>query len=387
MDKEGPLSTLVEEDNTDPKIAEEPKSDEEPPKAYSRVLVELQRWWFLIGIGLSVLLGYFFSSYGKKGGLLKSEITAQVAIALIFFLSGTLLKTQVMLKALLQWRLHVFIQVFSFVFFPLFTFAIVKLLQLAHFDQGMANGFLFLACVPTTISSNVVVTHQAEGNVAAAIFNAALGNSIGVVVSPSVLYVLYWGSATFSRVQMAATFLDLFETVILPLLVGQVARIAYLKAFKTEIPIVSQFGPTLSAVFLLYVLFCSFAQAFATASGVSAATILGTLGIAIFLQLAMVGIAFAVTSFKFWNFSRADRIAAVFCAPQKTLSIGLVLIDSMFGNDPTMALIVVPLVIYNPVQILFSGFLAPKMKEWKLQEPFEYRPLVSSPISVNYVAL
>jgi solute carrier family 10 (sodium/bile acid cotransporter), member 7 len=60
---------------------------------------------------------------------------------------------------------------------------------------------------------NVVVTRQAKGNDAAALFNAALGNSIGVFVSPGVLYFTYPGENVFSDVPIGSTLLNLVETV------------------------------------------------------------------------------------------------------------------------------------------------------------------------------
>lgn len=363
-------------------IEDSPEISEVIPKPtlLGKVLAELFRRWFLIAIGCTVLLALAFSNLGKRGGTFRAEITSQVAIGCIFFLSGFVMRPSVMLKALKQWKLHLFIQVFSFVIFPLCAFALVKLLELAKFNRVMLDGILFLSCIPTTISSNVVITKQAQGNDSAALFNSALGNSLGVVVSPAVLFVLYSGSDVFSKVPIAATFLNLFETVIIPLLLGQAFRVAYVKVFKKENQLFARYGNILNAILLLYVLFCSFSQAFQSQVRVSTLTLLGTLGLVVFIQFSMISLVFVLTMPNFWHFSRADRIAAMFCGPQKTLSIGLVLIDSMFGNDPSMALVSVPLVMYNPVQILWSGMLAPKMKEWGKNDPKDYGPIPLEPM-------
>lgn len=46
------------------------------------------------------------------------------------------------------------------------------------------DGRLFLATLPSTVSSSVVMVSIAGGNMAAAIFNASVSSLIGVFVTP-----------------------------------------------------------------------------------------------------------------------------------------------------------------------------------------------------------
>src|SRR5690606_39713389 len=56
-------------------------------------------------------------------------------------------------------------------------------------------GVVFLAALPSTVSSSVVMVSIAKGNIPAAIFNASISSLIGVVVTP--LWVgLFIASAT-----------------------------------------------------------------------------------------------------------------------------------------------------------------------------------------------
>ncbi|GAL78303.1 sodium/bile acid symporter family [Algibacter lectus] len=45
-------------------------------------------------------------------------------------------------------------------------------------------GVLFLAALPSTVSSSVVMVSMAKGNIPAAIFNASISGIIGVALTP-----------------------------------------------------------------------------------------------------------------------------------------------------------------------------------------------------------
>lgn len=57
-------------------------------------------------------------------------------------------------------------------------------------DSGLLVGMIFLGCVPTTISSNVIMTKQANGNQALTVVQSTLGNFLGPFVSP-LLVMMY----------------------------------------------------------------------------------------------------------------------------------------------------------------------------------------------------
>jgi sodium/bile acid cotransporter 7 len=56
--------------------------------------------------------------------------------------------------------------------------------------------------------------------------------------------------------------------------------------------------------------------------------------------------------------SREDRIAAVFCGSKKSMATGVPMAKLMFGADPTLAVILLPIMIYHPLQLLLCGWLA-----------------------------
>jgi len=55
---------------------------------------------------------------------------------------------------------------------------------------------------------------------------------------------------------------------------------------------------------------------------------------------------------------RGDRIAAVFCGSKKTLASGVPMAHLIFGANPAIGLILLPIMIYHPLQLLAGGMLA-----------------------------
>ena len=118
---------------------------------------------------------------GVPNGPLKPEITTKGTVALIFLLQGLNLPLDQLRQGLRDWRLHLFVQFFCFFLFPLATLGLVV--------SGMipvpwAPGFLFLAILPTTISTAIVYTSVSGGDSVAATFNATLSNLLGILAVP-----------------------------------------------------------------------------------------------------------------------------------------------------------------------------------------------------------
>jgi sodium/bile acid cotransporter 7 len=64
------------------------------------------------------------------------------------------------------------------------------------------------------------------------------------------------------------------------------------------------------------------------------------------------------------GFSREDRIAAMFCGSKKTLASGVPMARLIFGAHPGIGLILLPIMIYHPLQLVICGVLA---QRWSKQ--------------------
>ena len=85
-----------------------------------------------------------------------------------------------------RWKIHVFVQMQSFIMTSAVVYGVVSLCATNRnfMDPGLLVGMIFTGCVPTTISSNVIMTQQAHGNTALTVVQSTLGNLIGPFVSP-----------------------------------------------------------------------------------------------------------------------------------------------------------------------------------------------------------
>ena len=108
-------------------------------------------------------------------------------------------------------------------------------------------------------------------------------------------------------------------------------------------------------LFLVFAAFCNSVKARFWA-GLSVPMLAGAVAavVGIFV-LAMVGVAVAA---RVLGLDRGDRIAAMFCAPQKTIASGIPLAKALFGAHPGLGLIVLPVLLYHPLQLIVCGILA-----------------------------
>nr|KAG5694918.1 hypothetical protein BaRGS_025079 [Batillaria attramentaria] len=98
-------------------------------------------------------------------GILKPEFTVKyVAVSFIFLASGLSINTQELRRAFLQVNVHIFVQCFTFAFFPVFIHLVVALLQHTSFDHLLLDGLTVLSCMPPPVSSAVILTKAIGGN-------------------------------------------------------------------------------------------------------------------------------------------------------------------------------------------------------------------------------
>jgi sodium/bile acid cotransporter 7 len=311
----------------------------------------LVRNWFVLALPVSVLLAWVAPGLGAQGGFLRSEITTKFGVALIFLLQGLTLPSAALRRGAGRWRLHLLVQSFTFLLFPLLGIGLDWLVG-RHLPPDLRLGFLFLCVLPSTVSTSVVLTTLAGGNTVGAIFNAALSNILGVFVTP--LWVAWLIEKGGQPLSLTGVIREIFVLLLLPLAVGQGLRLAlvtWADAHKKAI------GNSCSVLilFIVFAAFCNSVQAGFWRQH-SNALILGTAaGVAAILALAL-GAVEALS--RVAGLDRGDRIAASFCAPQKTIASGIPLAKALFGAHPGLGFILLPLLFYHPLQLIVCGILA-----------------------------
>ena len=145
--------------------------------------------WFLCGMVLATVLAYFFPTFGATGGGMHAEYVINIGVFVVFFLHGVNLSSEQVVKGLKNWRLHIMIQGFTFVVFPVIWLICDRLLG-SHVPALLMLGFFYLCALPSTISSSVALTGTAGGNVPAAILNASLSSVLGIFITPWLVSLL-----------------------------------------------------------------------------------------------------------------------------------------------------------------------------------------------------
>ncbi|KAL4230308.1 hypothetical protein ACF0H5_010691 [Mactra antiquata] len=322
----------------------------------------LRNNWFLIGIVVVIILAKLAPGIGSKGGILVPEITVKYfAVFIIFFNSGISLRSEDLGRALLQVKIHIFVQGFTFMLFPIIIFTVVAGLKIGHFNENILEGLKLLSCMPPPVSSAVILTKTVGGNEAAAIFNSAFGSFLGIAVTPTLILVLIGSKAA---VPVASIFIQLTSTVVVPLLLGQWMR----KLLANRLDLKSVPWGQIGSGVLLLIIYTTFCDTFTQKEiAVDPSSLFMTVVLILSLQMCLLYGVYYISSSKLLPFTRSDTVALMFCCTHKSLTLGIPIIKIIFADSPSLSLITIPLLVYHPTQILLGGVLSPYIRTWMLE--------------------
>lgn len=315
-----------------------------------------RRWrlpfdWFLFGMVAAAALAWLLPDPGAKGGILVPELTNKFGVALIFFLHGLLLPFAALRQGTLHWRLHATVQASTFLICPLFGW--VLLFSFGDYvSPELGLGLFYLCALPSTVSSSVALTATAGGNVAAAVFNATLSSVLGVVLTPLWVGIVFGGQG--ASLPFGAVVLELACWLLLPLVLGQALRPRLGDFASRHKPVINVID-RLTLLLLIYTSFCDSVKAGVwTNSGAEALVV----SVVFSCLLLAVLLWFSNSMAKRLGFPLAERIVIVFCGSKKTLASGVPMARVMFTLNPGLSLILLPIMIYHPLQLFVCSWLA-----------------------------
>ena len=289
-----------------------------------------KRNWFIIGIFSALLLGFLISDIGII--LNTGSYFSTALVVIIFVITGVKLPVSAVKNGLKDIRVHVYIQLYIFVFVPLY-FYLSSMLFRESFGPQVMIGIYALAALPCTISSCIVFTQSAGGNVVATMFNASLANIAGVIISPLLLsLMLRTSTGTLPASELLGVLQKLFLMMLLPIAGGQILRrwfAAPADKYKKQLGVINN-------VFILMILFFAFSK---SAGEPDFASNLKTLaGPYLYLAASFLILnAVAVAGAKGFGFSRENLITVMFTAPKKTLAMGGASVEYLFRVRPGTA--------------------------------------------------
>ena len=155
------------------------------PGPVGAILRYAKEQYFLIGLGLGIVIASQHQVPGTQQGF-KETVVTYLCVSLIFLITGCTLPTKVLLKNYSRWKTHLYMQVQCFLVTSAVAFGVVSATatNTSFMDPGLLIGMVLVGVVPTTISSNVVLTRQANGNTALTVVESTVGNLLAPFLTP-----------------------------------------------------------------------------------------------------------------------------------------------------------------------------------------------------------
>ncbi len=307
--------------------------------------------WFIGGLMVMIFLAWLNPGLGMDTTPLNLGLFIDVGIVLIFFFYGLKLDPEKLKQGMSNWRMHLSIQLVTFLLFPLLVLPFYSLVRGTELEIFWL-GILFLAALPSTVSSSVVMVSIARGNIPGAIFNASISGIIGIVMTPfwmGLFLVSNAGAFDFGHI-----LIQLFLQIILPVVVG-------LLLHRFVAKWIARFGKQLGnfdKTIILLIVYESFSESYLSGlfQSVSWSRLVG-------LTAVVLAMFFIVLRFTAWlaqklRFSRADRITLQFAGSKKSLVHGSVFSAILFAGISSSGLLLLPIMIYHAFQLFYVSLLA-----------------------------
>ncbi len=278
------------------------------------------------------------------------HVAGIIAIGSLFFLQGARLSREAVLAGLTNYRLHAVIAVATFVLFPLFGSVLVALMPHV-LNRTLLLGVLFLCALPSTVQSSIALTSIARGNVAGAVCAATGSSLVGLLLTP-LLFGLMSHVHGHGNLDLSSMWLVVLQ-LLMPFAVGHLLRpwIGPWAAQNKRLLSVTDRGS------ILIVVYTAFSAA--VVHGIwhqLPPAALATLGLLVAVLLA-AGLLVTTGAARICGFDHANEVAAVICGSQKSLVAGIPIASVLFSGQ-TLGFIVLPIMLYHPMQLVVCAWLA-----------------------------
>lgn len=301
----------------------------------------------------SILLAYFFPEWGSNESIIPFHSLTYYGIAFIFFFYGIKLSPGNIVEGLSNWRLHLLIQATTFLIFPLVVLLLVKVFSIE--DSYLWVGIFYLAALPSTVSSSVVMVSIAGGNLPAAIFNASISSVIGIFITP--LWMQLFLSALETGFDLEDVIIKLIIQVLLPLVLGIILH-RFLGAWAAKH---KKSLNKFDQLIILMIVFTAFSESFAQEmfSDWKFLEFMLLAGAMLALFAFMLALMYRLSLV--FGFSRAERITVLFCGSKKSLVQGAAMGKVLFPDPVVLGVILLPLMVYHALQLILGSALAQRL--------------------------
>lgn len=310
---------------------------------------------FVLAIIGMIILGKIFPQAGIYRGPVNLDLLSDIGVSLIFLFYGIKLSPEKLRSDLGNWRLHLVVQLVTFILFPLLALVGLKLFSTPQ-TWLIWVGVFFMASLPSTVSSSVVMVSIAKGNVPAAIFNASVSSLVGVFLTPLWMGVVLSGSNS-QMGDISGIIIKLIIQVLVPVSVGMLLNRRFGAWANRNDKGLKMFDQSI----ILMIVYVSFSESFsknlfAELPTLSLFALAGGIIVLFYITYEALNLAS-----KLMHFNREDRITALFCGSKKSLVHGTVMSSILFGGMGSLGIILLPIMMYHAIQLVIISFIAQKM--------------------------
>ena len=317
-----------------------------------RFMAIIRRYWFLISLAAVFIITIADSSrtvsglgkwIGARGG-------PEAAIVLIFFFSGWLLDPRQVRAGLQDTTGTLCTLALIFLASPV----VAALLSRIPMETGVIVGLFLVAVMPSTLSSGVVMSGAAGGNMAHALFVTVLANILAVFAIPVSLTLLLGlvGDQSAIAVDKLHILFTLGGYVLLPIAGGVICRCVCSGRLQWLPPWLQ----VLNQLLVLGIIWMGLShtrQAILTGGG----------SLVVIVLLAAVFhaclLALAALLARIFRLGPGRRECLLFIGTQKTLPLSIILQVSLF---PSFGQALVFCVVHHIVHLMMDGYLVGRLR-------------------------
>ena len=267
----------------------------------------------------------------------------------IFFLYGLKLNLSKIKEDMSNWKLHLLVQLTTFLIFPLIVILFYPLLKGTVYHNLWLASF-FLAALPSTVSSSVVMVSIGKGNISSAIFNASISGLIGLFMTP------FWMSLFMKRaghsIEIMEMVQQLFFQILLPVIIGLLLNRFFGSVVQKNSKAVGWFDK----IIIFLIIYKSFSAAFL--NGIFTQVPLITFFVLCASVISLFFVVYGIINLisKALHFNREDTVTALFCGSKKSLVHGSVFVTLIVSDLNLQPLFLLPIMIYHAFQLFFTSY-------------------------------
>jgi solute carrier family 10 (sodium/bile acid cotransporter), member 7 len=309
---------------------------------------------FILGIMIMIILAWLFPGIGGPKSLVSLDTINHYGVIVLFFFYGLRLSPEKLKADLQNWRLHITIQSLTFIVFPLLVLPFYPIFDgTVYLNLWLA--VFFLATLPSTVSSSVVMVSIARGNIPSAIFNASISGMIGILATP--LWMGIFLDASNADFNLTQTFNDLLLQIFAPVILGLILH-KWLGAWALKY---KHYNSLFDKAVILSIVYESFSTSFL--NGIFDTLPIWTLIILSAFVIVLFFVVYMISGqiSKWLKLTREEQITVVFCGSKKSLIHGSVMASVLLAGSANGSLFLVPIMIYHAFQLFYISIVARRM--------------------------